>query len=135
MSSRTRAIEQINLLLDRTDRETVNTSMRMPVALREAAALAVEDLGAAPSTTALTTAALRATVEAIVMQAVLDDHYREHPDSRPTLADLAVAAAELDGHPLAADPDRLRHAAGELLDRHPGATADEVLLWAEARAV
>lgn len=129
------AIDRINELLDSTDPETTNTSMRIPRALREAAGLAVAELGAAPSTTALTTAALRATVEAVVLQAVLDHHYAQHPEARPTLGDLAVAAADLDGHPLATEPDRLRRAAAEIIERHADADADDVLLWAEARAL
>jgi hypothetical protein len=50
------------------------------------------------------------------------------------LADLAIAAAELDGHPLATQPEELRRAADEIVQRHPDAEADDVLLWAEARA-
>jgi hypothetical protein len=73
-------------------------------------------------------------LEATVMQAVLDGHYGEHPETRPSLGDLAVAAAELDGHPLANQPELLRQAAGDILRGHPGADADDVLLWAEARA-
>lgn len=69
------------------------------------------------------------------MQAVLDDHYEQHPQARPDLGDLAVAAAELDGHPLAAEPDRLRRAAAEIAGNHPNASPDDVLLWAEARAI
>jgi hypothetical protein len=129
------AIERINELLEVGGSQTSNTSMRIPTALRDAAALAVAELGVAPSTTALTSAALRSTLEAVVMQAVLDDHYAHHPEARPSLGDLAVAAAELDGHPLAAQPARLRRAAAEISERHPGATADDVLLWAEARAL
>jgi hypothetical protein len=129
------AIERISELLDGGGPETANTSMRIPTALRDAAALAVRELGAAPSATALTTAALRATLEAVVMQAVLDDHYEHHPQARPDLGDLAVAAAELDGHPLAAEPERLRQAAAEIAAKHPDASADDVLLWAEARAL
>jgi hypothetical protein len=128
-------IERINDLLDATGQETSNTSMRIPTALRDAAALAVRELGVAPSATALTTAALRATLEAVVMQAVLDEHYDRHPGSRPDLGDLAVAAAELDGHPLAAEPERLRRAAAEIAGYHPDASPDDVLLWAEARAL
>ena len=109
--------------------------MRIPTALKEAAALAVQELGVAPSATALTAAALRATLEAVVMQAALDDHYESHPDARPSLGDLAVAAAELDGHPLADKPERIRQAATEILERHPDASPDDVLLWAEARAL
>jgi len=81
------------------------------------------------------TAALRATLEAVLMQAVLDDHYEQHPQARPDLGDLAVAAAELDGHPLAAEPDRLRRAAAKIAGNHPNASPDDVLLWAEARAI
>jgi hypothetical protein len=128
-------IERISELLDSSGSETSNTSMRIPTALRDAASLAVRELGAAPSATALTTAALRATLEAVVMQAVLDDHYEQHPQARPDLGDLAVAAAELDGHPLAAEPDRLRRAAAEIAGNHPNASPDDVLLWAEARAI
>lgn len=127
-----KAIEQISRLLDSSDAETANTSMRLPIALRNAAAVAVRDLGVAPSTTALTTAALRTMLEAVVMQAVLDAHYQQHPQARPDIAELAMAAAELDGHPLAGRPDLLRKAAEQITKTHPNANADEVLLWAEA---
>lgn len=129
------AIERISELLDGGELETSNTSMRIPTALRDAAALAVRELGIAPSATALTTAALRATLEAAIMQAALDDHYRHHPHARPDLGDLAIAAAELDGHPLAGQHERLRQAAAEIAGNHPDATPEDVLLWAEARAL
>lgn len=128
-------IERISELLDGGELETSNTSMRIPTALRDAAALAVRELGIAPSATALTTAALRATLEAVVMQAALDDHYEHHPQARPDLGDLAIAAAELDGHPLTGHPERLRQAATEIARNHPDASPDDVLLWAEARAL
>ncbi|MBA2576478.1 MAG: hypothetical protein H0V05_07515 [Euzebyaceae bacterium] len=130
------AIDRIIELLDSSKLETVNTSMRIPNALiGEAATLAVDELGAAASTTALTTAALRATLEALVMQAALEHHYEQHPATRrPSLADLAIAAAELDGHPLAGEPERLRRAAAEIVQRHPHADDDDVLLWAEAQS-
>jgi hypothetical protein len=126
-------IDRINELLDSTDPETVNTSMRIPAALREAAALAVNELGVAPSTTILTANALRTALEAAVMQAVLDRHFEEYPESRPTLADLAVATAELFGHPLANSPELIRQYAAEVQRRHPDAVPEDVLLWAEAR--
>lgn len=129
-----KAVEQISRLLDSPDPATANTSMRLPVALRDAAAVAVRELGVAPSTTALTATALRAMLEAIVMQAVLDEHYHQYPEARPGLGELATAAAELDGHPLAGRPDLLRQAADEITRTHPDADADDVLLWAEARA-
>ena len=108
--------------------------MRLPAALRDAAALAVAQLGVAPSATVLTAAALRAMLVAIVMQAALDEHYQHYPQARADLGDLAIAAAQLDGHRLAAQPERLRQAAAEVTANHPAATPDDVLLWAEARA-
>ncbi len=98
------AIERLSELLDDGELETSNTSMRIPTALRDAAALAVKELGIASSATSLTTAALRATLEAVVMQ-------------------------------LAGQPERLRQAATEIAANHPGASPDDVLLWAEARAL
>jgi len=108
--------------------------MRIPESLRDAAALAVEHLHVAQSTTALTADALRSRLEAIVLQAALDSHYRQNPRARPSLGDLAVAAAELDAHPLAARPELLRSAADAVVATHPEADADDVLLWAEAQA-
>src|SRR5260370_25307113 len=101
-------IERISELLDAGGPQTSNTSMRIPTALRDAAALAVSELGVSPSATALTTAALRATLEAVVMQAVLDDHYQHHPHAPPNLGDLPPAASEVAGHPPAAQPQRPR---------------------------
>ena len=114
--------------------KTSNTSMRIPTALREAAALAAKELQAAPSATALTTMALRSALEAAVMRAALDEHYAQYPEARPDLADIAIATAELDGNPLAADPDRIRRAAAEIAAAHPHPEPAGVLLWAEARA-
>jgi hypothetical protein len=127
------AIDRINELLSSTDPETANTSMRIPRALREAAALAVSELGVAPSTTILTANALRMFLEGTVVLAALELHYEEYPDTRPTLADLAVVAAEWDDNPLAQRPELLRRYAEEIVQRHPDAEPEDVLLWAEAR--
>lgn len=132
---RSEAIERITELLGADMTQTSNTSMRIPTALRDAATLAARELHVAPSATALTTAALQAALEAAVMQAALDDHYEQHPEARPDLGDLAIAAAELDGHSLADDPGRIRRAATELATRHPNPDPEDVLLWAEARAL
>jgi len=126
-------LDQINRLLDADDEATVNTSMRLPASLREAAALAVEQLGAAPSTTTMTATALRRALETIVMEAALRLHYDEHPETRPSLAEVAHALAVQDGSPLAARPDLIDSAAEAVRARHPDADADDVLLWAEAQ--
>lgn len=131
--TREEAIDRINELLRSADPQTANTSMRFPRALREAAALAVSELGVAPSTTAMAADALRNVLEGAVMLAALELHYEEYPEARPTLADLALAAAELDGNPLAQEPELIRRSAAEVQQRHPDAAPDDVLLWAEAR--
>ena len=53
----------------------------------------------------------------------------------PGLGDLALAAAEFDGNPLADEPERIRQAAAEIVERHPDASPDDVVLWAEARTL
>jgi hypothetical protein len=128
------AAARISQLLDSTDTATTGTSMRIPSALHEAASIAVAELGVAPSTTALAVDALRNWLEAFVMQAALDAHDERHPGSRPDLAELALVAAELDGHPLASQPRLIRQAAKAVVATHPDADADAVLLWAGALA-
>ena len=82
----------------------------------------------------MATDALRSRLEAILVEAALSAHYEEYPEARPSLAELAIAAAELDGNPLASTPELICAAADEVAARHPGADADIVLLWAEAKA-
>lgn len=67
------------------------------------------------------------------MLAALEVHFEPYPAARPTLADLALVAAEWDGSPLAQQPDLLRRSAEEIVQRHPDAEPEDVLLWAEAR--
>jgi hypothetical protein len=81
----------------------------------------------------MTVAALRTAVETAVMEAALRAHYQMHPDTRPSLAEVALALAEQDGSPLAGRPDLLTAAAAAVLVRHPDADGDDVLLWAEAQ--
>jgi len=126
-------LDEVTRLLASTDGETVNTSMRLPVALRDAAALAVEHLDAAPSTTTLTADALRHALETVVMETALHLHFDQHPAARPTLAEMALALATQDGSPLAERPDLVASAAEEVVARRPDADADDVLLWAEAQ--
>jgi hypothetical protein len=131
--TREEAIDRINELLRSSDPETVNTSMRIPKALREAASVAVRELGVAPSATAMAADALRALLEATVAQVNLDLHYEQYPEFRPSLGDLAIVAAEWDDNPLAQQPELIRRYAEEIKRRHPNAEPEDVLLWAEAR--
>ena len=120
-------------LLDRSDRETVGTSVRVPLALRDAAVLAAE-MGLADSTTDLTVRGLRDQLEAVVQRAVLDAHYRDHPQVRPDLPEIALVAAEMAGNPLAERPDLIRRAASEIAGLTENPTPDDVLLYAAGLA-
>jgi hypothetical protein len=127
------ALAQLLDLLDTSDDETVGTSVRMPLALRDAAVLAAK-MGLAESTTDLTVRGLRDLLEAVAQRALLDAHYRAHPLARPDLAEIAQAAAEMDGNPLAERPDLLRQAAAEIGAIREHASADDVLLYAAGLA-
>ncbi len=120
-------------LLDVSDGETVGTSVRLPLALRDAAVLAAE-MGLANSTTDLTVRGLRDHLEAVAQRAVLDAHYRRHPQVRPDLAEIAQVAAEMEGNPLAHRPELIRRAASEIRLLCEDPTPDEVLLYAAGLA-
>ena len=120
-------------LLDATEGETVGTSVRLPVALRDAAVVAAE-MGLAGSTTELTVRGLRDLLEAAAQRAVLDAHYEVHPDARPDLAEIALATAQLDGHPLAERPELVRRAADGIVSVIDDPTPDEVLSYAAGLA-
>jgi hypothetical protein len=125
--------EELFRWLDRLDRddETVVSSIRQPSALREALRVAV-DLGMDTSVNDATVRAVRDRLETFAQRKALTAHYDRHPEARPSLAELAVAAAELDGDPLANEPALLRRAADEVVKVKADATSDDVLVWAAA---
>jgi hypothetical protein len=124
-----RNLKRLLALLDAVDAETVGTSVRLPANLRDAAALAA-DMGLAASTTELTVRGLRDALDAFAQRAVLDAHYRAQPAVRPDLAEIALAAAEIDGNPLAATPELIRRAAAGVDAIRNDPTPDDVLLYA-----
>ena len=121
------------LLDDAESDDTVVTSVRQPAALREALKLAIE-LGLDATANDAAVAALRDRLDAFAQRLALDAHYERHPETRPSLADLALAAARLDGDPLADQPRLLARAAREVAALRPTATGDDVLLYAAALA-
>ena len=132
-SAMDRKLRRLVELLDEVGDETVNTSVRLPVRLRDAAAVAAE-MGLASSTSELTVRGLQDTLEAFTQRAVLDAHYRAHPEARPDLAEVALAAAEIDGNPLAAQPELIRRAAQEIRAIKDDPAPDDVLLYAAGLA-
>lgn len=120
-------------LLDVENEETTGTSVRLPTHLREATALATE-LGLIGSTTDVTVQGIRRVLDGVAQRAVLNAHYQEHPDARPDLAQIAIATAELDDHPLARRPELIRRAAEEVASLVDEPTPDDVLLFAAGLA-
>lgn len=110
---------------------TVVTSVRLSSSLREAVKAAVRaGMDANPNDAMLN--AVRDRLEAFAQRLALDLHYERYPDARPSLAEVAVAAAQLDDSPLAHELDLLRRAADEVVRLKPDADADDVLVYAAA---
>lgn len=126
-------LERLLELLDAGDTQTVGTSVRLPLGLRDAAVLAAE-LGFVGSTTELTVRGLREALEAVAQRQILDAHYRRHPEARPDLAEIALVAAQLDGHPLATRPELIRRAATEIMSFTDDPSPDDVLSFAAGLA-
>lgn len=110
---------------------TVVTSVRLSTSLREAVKAAVRaGMDDNPNDAMLN--AVRDRLEAFTQRLALDLHYERFPESRPSLAEVAVAAAHLDDNPLAREPDLLHRAAEEVALVKPDADADDVLIYAAA---
>lgn len=110
---------------------TVVTSVRLSSSLREAVKAAVKaGMDANPNDAMLN--AVRDRLEAFTQRLALDVHYERYPDARPSLAEIAIAAAQLDDSPLTLDLDLLRRAADEVVRVKPDADADDVLVYAAA---
>lgn len=110
---------------------TVVTSVRLSSSLREAVKAAVKaGMDANPNDAMLN--AVRDRLEAFTQRLALDIHYERYPDARPSLAEIAIAAAQLDDSSLAHDHNLLRRAADEVVRVKPDADADDVLVYAAA---
>jgi hypothetical protein len=110
---------------------TVVTSVRLSSSLREAVKAAVKaGMDANPNDAMLN--AVRDRLEAFTQRLALDHHYERYPDARPSLAEIAVAAAQLDDNPLAHEPELLSRAAEEVVRLKADADADDVLVYAAA---
>ncbi len=125
------ALGRLLTLLDGSAEGTAGTSVRLPANLREAATVAV-DMGYALSAAELTVKGLHDVLEAVAQRALLDQHYKRHPQDRPSLAEVAQAAAELDGDPVAEEPALIQEAAALVEEREtPGlARPDTVVMIA-----
>jgi hypothetical protein len=113
------------------ERESVVTSVRVPLGLRRAATI-LQEAGLVSSWNELLVQGARDRLEAITHRAGLDAHYANHPRLRPTLAEVALALARMDANDLADQPEVIEQAAAELTAVRPEATGDDVLTYATA---
>ena len=111
-----------------SDNAATGTSVRLPNALKDAAALASE-LGLAESASELIARGLHGALVDVAQRAVLDEHYRAHPQARPDLAEVTIALADIDGNPLGSNPRMIRRAISHLRAAGREPTPDEVLLF------
>ncbi len=119
-------------LLDSVESDgTVVSSVRLPIALRDALRIAVE-LGMDPTTNEATVEGIRQRLDVFAQRLALEDHYATHPELRPSLAEIAIAGAELDANELANDPGLIQRAADEIISIKPDADRDDVLVYASA---
>lgn len=125
------ALQDLVDALDESDSASVSTSVRFSSALQRALKAAVE-LGFASSANDGMSQALRSQLEAFAQRRALDEHYEEHPEARPSLAEVALELARLDHDELADHPGLVKLAATEVVVYRPDADADEVLVWAAA---
>ena len=105
-------------LAERGEGATRATSLRLPVAVHEAAMLATA-LGMDPSLTAATSAALLDRVRRFVRAEALAGHLAAFPDDEPALADVVLRRASGSEHPAATRPDLVRAVAEVVVQRDP----------------
>jgi len=120
-------LDRLADLLASPSDDTAGTSVRLPANLRAAATVAAE-MGYATSIAELSVRGLRDVLEAIALRAALDAHYAEHPGVRPSLVEVALAAAEMDG--VVISVEEAERAASWLESQGRTPTPDEVVLVA-----
>ncbi len=109
----------------------VGTSVKLPANLRRAAEMA-RSMGLIKSTSEVAVEGLRDRLDVITQRAVLDRHYRLHPEAQPSLARVARAYAQMHGHPLANHAALIVEAADRVVKDEPEADARDVLIYATA---
>lgn len=124
-----RLLDLLDSAASGTDANSSGTSVRLPTALKEAAALASE-LGLAESASELTARGLHAALVDVAQRALLDEHYRVHPKARPDLAEVTLALAQVDGNPLGEKLRIVRQAIAHLRASGREPQPEEVLLFA-----
>lgn len=112
---------------------TTVTSVRLPVPLRDALRLAVDE-GLDATVNEATVEAVRLRLELFLEGRALAAHLAAYPELTPSLQGMAQMAAEVDDHYLRGRADLIARAATEIVRHRPDATPDDVLVYAEALA-
>jgi len=123
--------ELLNALDGQESQPLVGTSVKLPQNLR-AAAQAARKLGLIKSTSEIAGAGMRDQLTALANRAALDEHYARVPSTRPSLAQITHAYAQLHGHVLAERFDLIKESADRVVIDEPNADAHDVLIYATA---
>jgi hypothetical protein len=133
MPTSTESERAIARLVIGTCQGRVNVTVSLPTNLRDAAAIAVDELDAASTIADLLVKALREYLESVMIPA--PQFERKDKNVKPNLSlaqDTATYAEEVQS-PFACDRDGIWYAAYDIVNVHPGATPADVLLWMQAQ--
>ena len=125
----------IGRLLMSTKGGAVSVTVNVPMNLRDAAAIAVDELGSGDSIADLMIKALREYLETVVVIEMLDEDLELEVNPEPPLAEATLSLAQQLRSPFACDLNEIFVAANEVVRILPQATPSHVLLWLQAQHV
>ncbi|MCL2423987.1 MAG: hypothetical protein FWD11_08890, partial [Micrococcales bacterium] len=117
-------LDQIIRLLEEPATESSVTSVRIRSNVKQAQDLAREHLGLTEPMSDVVEQGIRDALRALVFRSGLEAYLARHPQSRPTLGDVAFALAEQDRDPLAHElgPAAFQRAAEQIVQDRPAAS-------------
>lgn len=133
MSTVTESELAIARLVSATCKARVNVTVNLPANLRDAAAIAVDEMDAASCIADLLEIALREYLESVMIPEHQVDKRDKVVVPNLSLARDTAAYAEQIRSPFACDTEGIWQAAYDIINVHPGATPSDVLLWMQAQ--
>lgn len=122
-------------LLSGASQGRVNVTVSLSTNLRDAAAIAVDELGAGSCIADLLVRALREYLESVMIpETQLEEHDEVIVPNLSLARDTATYAEQIQS-PFACDIEGIWQAAYDVIHLHPGATPSDVLLWLQAQHV
>ncbi|MCL2092049.1 MAG: hypothetical protein FWH11_12775 [Micrococcales bacterium] len=128
------AIDRVIELLEEPTSDSSVTSVRIHSNIKQAQDLAREHLGLTEPMGDLVEQGIAEALRGLVFRSGLEAYLARHPQSRPTLADVAFALAEQDRDPLTELGRAVfQRAAEQIVADRPDASPDDVIIWVHAQ--